>query len=154
MEIEKIVKCTKVLDGEKFYFLDQKIYDKINCLQELDEVVNKEIIIDYLEKHILFLKQNKEFFIALYRPNLQAGIWFTCIVYFYENAWRRVHIEFTECEFCDWKGKIANPDICNLYISLPRPYCYEVMRNAASLTSVNCPKCKKKLKRHAIWTEI
>jgi hypothetical protein len=36
-------------------------------------------------------------------------------VYNISDKWQRVQIENVTCEFCGWKGEIANPTVPSLY---------------------------------------
>lgn len=151
MEIGKFSKCKEKIDGEDCYILDEKIYNNVNLLKKLDGVVDSEIFIKYVAHDVSFVKEHKGFCIALYKIRSKISNWFPCILYFYEGAWRRIQLEFTECEFCGWKGQIANPTIPDLYIAIPERV--EALNRALNLPVVSCPKCENKLNRHAIWVE-
>lgn len=65
--------------------------------------------------------------------------------------WQRVQLEDSDCKYCTWSGKIANPTTPSLYSTMKD---WKIALDMAwSLPEVKCPGCGKKLNRKAIWAE-
>lgn len=67
---------------------------------------------------------------------------------------QRVHLEFLQCYFCDWKGWSANPLVSDAYFGEGVHGTYFQLVKAIDRYSIYpCPKCGQRLPRYSIWVE-
>lgn len=149
------------LEENIFYDCEQKFY-KINRmkwieLQKKDNFLGIELnskwFIDKVDKMIGFSERNKDFFCAVTKASIKNVKDFLLPMLFYEmdKEYIRVRIEHVKCAKCGWKGNIANPTLPDLYELVPARL--NMMERECKIPTQNCPNCKNKLERYAIWVE-
>ena len=148
-EITEITDKTEEIDGEKVYILEKHMKTGVERLKELARMNKDDDVLAMLNRDSKFICEKQNFAIAF--RDIKALPWLPCMIYKYEWLWRRVQLEYANCLKCDWKGRIANPTEPSLYGGLKNEF--ELMRQAARLPSLKCPKCGGEISRKAIWIE-
>jgi hypothetical protein len=154
MKIEDITKSIELVNDEKLYLIDMELWNILESDNEIDGIlIGGENILKALYRMADFVMRHEGFSLAFYRYSIGSTryIWLFCIVYNINDKWQKVQIENVTCEFCGWKGEIANPTVPSLYDTVKDMQ--GALNSAWNLHEVNCPTCGKKLTRKAIWVE-
>lgn len=157
MTIEEVLEITNTVanvDGEDVYIIEN------HMCEELERLRNKvkerkgrgSWLFEQLGGYADFICSHSDFAI-IFRP-LKYGDgrkWLQCLVYKYQDEWRRVLIQYAKCFQCDWTGSIACPVNTDLYITMEN--WLEILRKMDELPFLNCPKCGGEISSKAIWIE-
>ncbi|MBK1811934.1 hypothetical protein JHL18_15035 [Clostridium sp. YIM B02505] len=151
MKIEYVTKSIELVNDEKLYLINMELWNILERDNEIDGIPMEENLLKSLSKMASFVRKHKGFSLTFYRYSIGTTRyrWLFCIVYNINDRLQRVQIENVTCEFCGWKGKMANPTIPSLYDTVEDRQ--EALNIAWNMPVVNCPVCDKKLKRNAIW---
>lgn len=139
---------------QKFYKINRIEWVEIQKKNEFDGVkLNSKWLIDKVNKMIEFTERNKDFFCAITKVTIKnvKDCILPMLFYKMERGCIRVRIEHVKCLNCGWQGNIANPTLPDLYDLVPDKF--NTMEKGYQISTMNCPKCNKKLERHAIWIE-
>lgn len=154
MKIEDVTKSIEIVNDEKLYMIDMKLWHILESNKEIDGVsLGGENILKSLLGMVDFVRRHEGFSLAFYRYYIGPirYRWLFCIVYKINDEWQRVQIESTNCGFCGWNGNVANPTVPSLYDTVKD--IQGALNLAWNLPEVKCPACGKKLMRSAIWAE-
>lgn len=129
----------KIIDGQKLLILNslgiEEVLNNPSQLKKISPVI-RNIFISKIKK---FQKYPK----LKFAIGIVNNSWMPYTLFYKLNQVVRVHIEDINCEKCNWKGTIANPDIMDNYIGTDRIFLKEYLQQS-------CPKCGTKLLRPAI----
>lgn len=154
MQIEEITKSIEIVNGEKLYLLDIEKLDNIKKEDSINGICIGPGSMDYFFLWIKFVKKYDNFCLALnfHKMGEMRLLWLYYLLYKYNGVWQKVEIETSDCTYCTWRGRIANPTAPDLYSNITKGW--QTALNAAwNLPEVSCPRCGHKLKRKAIWAE-
>ena len=143
MRIDEIVDLTNQsenIDGDEVYIFDNTMQESLKKLVQRADSEKDNILISMLRKDIDFICNHSQFAIA-FRPVKCKEItkWMPCLIYKFEEKWRRVVIQYAKCVRCEWAGSIANPTEPDLYITSKK--CFEILHEMNKLSFCKCHLC-------------
>lgn len=152
-EITEITSRVENIDGEEVYVLDRSMSAGMDKLKERAGLEKESCVLHKLTRDIEFICKNSNFAIAFRSIPIKGDSvdWVPCLIYKYQEKWRRVQCEHANCLRCDWEGNIANPTNLDLYFNLKNEY--EIVHDMYKLPFCVCPKCGGEISRKAIWIE-
>ena len=98
---ENILKITNIkqyVDGEIVYIINCEMEESLSKLEKLANMNRDSYMFSKLLNDILFIRKHNNFSIA-FRPVkwINSVKWIPCLLYMYQNEWRRVIIQYANC---------------------------------------------------------
>lgn len=155
MQIEDISKGIEIVNGEELYLLDIEKAHNIQSGQIIDDIsIGEGEMFELFIKMIRFVAKHNDFELSLIKYRIGSKIkWNVYILYRINNTLQRVQIKNVDCEYCVWKGDVADSTELSLYTAVKECNYKDALHAAWSLPEVKCPACGKKIRIRAIWAE-
>lgn len=151
-DVYNITKRVEYVDGQRAFFIDKNMKKEIRNAKDYINSNYDRGIIQNLSYDINFMLEH-EGFAEIFRPMhfVEKEMWIPCLVFYYQNEWRKVVIQNIYCKDCGWKGRIACPVETELFLGMKDRQ--ERLEMAFGLHFLGCPECGGKLSNYAIWIE-
>lgn len=145
--------------GQKFYIINQDIWELLKEEKELEGVCVKSSFIISTNQCLDFVERHEGFCCAITKcayhgTNISWEIWEDRLFYKIANEWVRVSIEGSHCSECKWKGRIAGIEDVYIYEGTTGGK-YAQVKEAIkrNLPRLKCPCCDSELARYPVWIE-
>ena len=140
------------IDGQEILFPSQEDWETLRLNAFIDDL--PLAILDLLWSALEFTQKYPEIHLGLGKISIRKKKWMPYIFLEIESNFQRVHLETLTCNFCNWRGKTANPMVIDPYFGdgINQDH-FTLMKAAERYPVFPCPSCGKRLPRHPIWVE-
>lgn len=143
---------SKIIDGQKLYFLTENDWVEIITNPSIDGVQLSKSTLTRLEKIDLPVSKRYSEIKTVGGFGGYKPFFLVYTLLLIQDIYYRVRINLANCSNCHWKGYVADPNDPEIYFGVPNDVQRQsLMRRTHHLMSESCPNCNSRISRKGIW---